>query len=141
MKIKIDENARLVINHCGVDEQVVERELLNRLIASGYVSNDVDWSGAALDEALDVLPEEEGSFFCVVAEVLGSRGLDASTLDALSKCIVMGDGDCEECGAEMDIDTDATEWHYESEDGYPKQVIDSETYVCPVCGRRIVKRY
>ena len=141
MKIKIDENARFVINHCGVDEQIVERELLNRLIASGYVSADIEWNGTILDEALDVLPEEEGAYFCVVAEVLGSKGLDASTLDALSKCIIMGEGDCEDCGGEMDIDPDETEWHYEYEDGYPKYVVTSETYVCPICGKRIVRKY
>ena len=140
MRIKIDDNLKKVaaaIQLAPLDLSIFARLLCQKLIASDILSDVPDNYGLTMIQATARARVYDVVF--VLIEYLGIPALDMDTFDAFCRCVVIGDGDCPECGGELAFLE--TEGH-ELNDGdyfHPNTYeIDQYVYKCRHCGE-IVK--
>lgn len=136
MKIKIDDNLKKVaaaINLDAMDLNIFSTLLCKKMIVAGLLADEPANYGLAIIQAT-----EKAHVFDVVSvliEYLGIPAMKMETFDAFCDCIVMGDGDCPECGGELEFSE--TEGHELNDGDYytPNSYeIDNYVYRCRECG-------
>ena len=138
----------------GNDMKIKESEQLNVLAtASGKTANqvsDIIVSELIKRQMIDETPENWGGTIgeCVkrdiyvseVVEVIRATGLSvvkSKHYDAFVECVLIGDGDCSECGGDMEV-TDG-EYKQTGGDGYitpPEYTALWEEKTCTNCGHK-----
>lgn len=107
------------------------------MVNGGFLKDDPDNYGCMLSEVV------HGKVFAV-AEVLtnifGLSQMPCGLWDKIFGCIVIGDGDCPECGGQMELyDYRGHEMPSGDRDLPPEYVTEWEQWRCPVCGHIIEK--
>lgn len=140
MRIKIDDNLKKVaaaIQLAPIDLSIFARLLCQKLIASNILSDVPDNYGLTMIQATGRARVYDVVFALI--EYLGIPALDMDAFDAFCRCVVIGDGDCPECGGELSF---VENEGHEINDGdylHPNTfIIDKYVYKCRHCGE-IVK--
>jgi len=139
MKIKIDDNLKKVaaaINLDAVDLNIFSKLLGNKMVVSGLLVDDPENYGLPV-----IMATGNAHVFDVVSaliEYLCVPAMTMETFDAFCDCIVMGDGDCPECGGELKFfENEGRELH-DGDYYVPNSFIPEKTvYKCRVCGSTI----
>lgn len=133
MKIKIDENLQIVAKRAGKDNEIMARELAEFLMNAEMVKDEPLYYGATIAEMNENTPVSKA---VSVLHQLGIENVNDETYNAFTKCVIMGDGDCPDCGGwEEEWETTGHEIKWLDRDIQPDYIIDSITYRCPMCGR------
>ena len=140
MRIKIDDNLKKVaaaIQLAPIDLSIFARLLCQKLIASNILSDVPDNYGLTIIQATGRARVYDVVFALI--EYFDIPALDMDTFDAFCRCVVIGDGDCPECGGELAfVETEGHEikdGDYEHPNTY---FVDKYVYQCRHCGE-IVK--
>lgn len=139
MRIKIDENLAIVAARANREPAEVANILINEMMNAGLVKGENEDCGLSVKEYVD-----GGTPLGTIVDIIKKTGIERvndTTYDAFLECIVMGDGDCPECGGEMFL-TDSV--GHEVSNGYdtaPSWVVDWELFACCVCGHEIKHNY
>lgn len=115
---------------------VVAVELCERFVESGMLKDDKDFYGQPFIFATG--PQYVTDICAVLREYLYVTTVKTDVFDAVCNLVVMGDGDCPECGG--DLQFIETEGHDEPSGNYdvpPSYEIDRYVYKCTVCGETI----
>jgi len=139
MKIKIDDNLKKVaaaINLDAMDLNIFSTLLCKKMIVAGLLADDPANYGLTV-----ILATGDAHVFDVVSvliEYLGIPAMKMETFDAFCECVVMGDGDCPECGGELEYcETEGRELH-DGDYYVPNSFIAERTvYRCRECGSLI----
>jgi hypothetical protein len=139
MRFKIDDNlkeAAAAIQLSPIDLSIFARLLCQKLIASNILSDVPDNYGLTMIQATGRARVYDVVFALI--EYLGIPALDMDTFDAFCRCVVIGDGDCPECGGELEhIENEGHEikdGDYLTPNTY---VVDKYVYRCRECGETI----
>ena len=142
MKFKIDSNLNVVVA-AMVEPKPVETvavELCARFADSRMIDNDPDNIGRPVIEAAG--PQYVRDICAILAGYLyfdQTRSIHCDIFDAFCRLVIIGDGDCPECGGELQfVETEGHEikdGDYYTPNSY---VIDKYVYRCAECGE-IVK--
>lgn len=137
MTIRESENLKMLAEAAGTDVKRFTRKLEKAIEKIGIgVDDEANWGGTIEDclfEETLVLDIVEVLHECGISDVRDYH------YDAFMSLVIMGDYDCPECGAEMDL----VDGEYEySGDGYLEErqrVTKWESYICPNCGAKLIK--
>ena len=138
MKLKIDDNlkkvAAAVATEC--DLSIISHLLGEKLVSSEIIADVPENYGLTIMEAAAKVQAYKVVF--TLAEYLGTPSMSMEVFDAFCACVVMGDGDCPECGGNLHFF--GTDGH-EGRDGdyeHPNSwIVDKYVYKCPVCGEEV----
>ena len=138
MQFKIDERLKVVAAAMvePKDPATVAVELCARFVDAGMITDDPDKYGCSFIEMTG--PQYVFDICKVLAGYLygdKSRSIQSGVFDALCRVTVLGDGDCPECGGELEFVE--TEGHELNDGDYyiPNSYeIDCYVYRCRVCG-------
>lgn len=143
MKFKIDNNLLNVARaKCGdpvTDAPEFSKALCARFVNAGMIDDTPDNYGESVLIATG--PRYVSDICKVLAGFLygdESRSIPDDVFDAFCRLIVMGDGDCPNCGGELKFDEtighELKDGDYYTPNSY---VIDYYVYHCPICGETI----
>lgn len=140
MILKQDKNLAIIANRAGKAVPDVAYILTNGLLNAGLIKDDEEYYGVALKDCVD------GSTpVATIVDILKHTGMatvNDTAYDAFVECIVMGDGDCPECGGEMELwDCRSHEIPSHDRDVPPDYETDWEQWRCPICGHVIEKDF
>ena len=133
MRIRDDKNLQLLAEAAGVESKEMGEAILKSLLAYDSEIDNEDNYGLDIVNVLD-----EDIPLSKLGQILDEAGLcrrNEEIMDAFFACRLMGDGDCPECGSEMNyndtIGHEDNDGDYYTPNGY---IVDYEVYVCPNCG-------
>lgn len=139
MKLKIDDNLKKVaaVTECEpMDYELFSRLLCKKLISENLLEDSESNYGLSMIEATG-----KATALNVVSTLviyLGTPHISMDVFDAFCNLIVIGDGDCPECGGVLElVGTDGHEIHdgdYLTPNTY---VADKYNYKCRVCGNEL----
>ena len=136
MQFKIDDNLKKVaaaIQLAPIDYNIFSDLLCRKMIVETIIADIPDNYGTSVIKAAG--KSRVFDVVSVLIEYLGVSNLDMDTFDAFCNCVVIGDGDCPECGGELE--------HVENEGHEIKDgdyltpntyVVDKYVYRCRECG-------
>lgn len=99
MILKQDKNLAIIANRAQKDSADVAYILTQGLLNAGLIKDDEEYYGVALKDCVD-----SSTPVATIVDILKQTGMatvNDTAYDAFVECIVMGDGDCLECGGEM----------------------------------------
>lgn len=130
MKIKSDENLIYLSNLAGKQPEEISSAIIKWLFSQGVIEDDTDCCNCALDECIPgTMP------VCQIVDFLDSLSISGEGFNSFLKCTIMGDGDCPECGGEMEIvDTVGYEIPSSDYDLPPDYIAEYDILRCPICG-------
>lgn len=133
MRIKESENLKTLATLSGKTANQVSETIVTELINRKIIEDIPDNWGLPVSECYerDVTVSE----FAGVIRSIGIAVVRSEHLDALLECILIGSGDCPECGGEMEV-TDG-EYKQTGGDGYltpPEYTPLWEEKTCTHCG-------
>ena len=141
MRFKIDNNFTSICRlHPEFPEikpaSAIAEELAAAYLDAGIIKDEYIIYGSTFIDAAG--HNQMFAILDVLTKYFGIEGIRPETWDALCACILMGDGDCPECGGELRfLETeghklnDGDRW---TPDSYE---IDNYVYRCAVCGETI----
>lgn len=136
MRFKIDENLTRVAAAKASDPETVSVELFGRLVDRGMIEDPADRWGESVLVAIG--PHYIKDVCALLAGFLygdESRTVPADIYDAFCALIVWDDGDCPNCGGELEFVR--TEGHEINDGDYytpNSYVVDFYVYRCVECG-------
>lgn len=137
MKIKIDNNLELLARIAGKGTKETAEKLAELVEQAAEMPIDEFAYGMNIFE----LALEEGwmhsKTFYAMFDVLGIDSVSVRAYEALRKCIIIGDGDCPECGGNLEF---ADEDNNGEPFGSPDYNWKTRTYRCKLCGEEVVKQ-
>lgn len=139
MHIKIDNNFKTVAQQLADYPEIrpaeqVSAELGAALEKAGIIEDIPDLYGKRLaDAACDQLVQD---VYAVLAAFLGKKSVSCVVWDAYCNAIVMGDGDCPECGGHIRREDAVGHELHDGDYMTPNSYI-VDYYVCPVCGAHV----
>lgn len=140
MKFKIDNNLeRLASIWCIAERPELEKfsaELCAHLVHAGIIEDTPDNWGESVLIAMG--PQYVKDVCDLLSGFLKVSRIHTDTFDAFCSLIVMGDGDCPNCGGELKLKD--TIGHELNDGDYftpPSYVVDYYEYECPICGETI----
>ena len=140
MTIKQDKNLAVIANRARKNISDVAYILTQGLLNAGLIKDDEEYYGVALKDRVD----GETPVFTIV-DIIKQTGIETvvdTDYDAFCECIIMGDGDCPECGGEMELwDCRGHEISSGNRDLPPNYVTEWEEWCCPYCGHTIEKDF
>ena len=140
MILKQDENLAVIANRAQKDVAEVAHILTQGLINAGLIKDDEEYYGLTIKECVDGDTPVK-----TIVDIIQQTGITIvvdTDYDAICKCVVMGDGDCPECGGEMELwDCEGHEISSGDRDVPPEYVHDWEQWRCPVCGHTFEKDF
>lgn len=140
MILKQDANLAIVAARANKHTADVAYILTNGLLNAGLIKDDTEYYGVSLKECID--GETPLATLIDVIKQTGIERVNDTTYDAFMECIVMGDGDCPECGGEMEIwDCETHEIPSGDRDVPPDYATDWEQLRCPICSHIIEHDY
>lgn len=134
MKIKESKELIRLAKKAGRSTSKFAAKLVTELVARNVIDNDPDNWGNQLVKCYD----GSDTLVFVIAEILQSCGIVDATIDdlaAFDALVLLGDGDCPECGGEME--TIDSESKHTFGDGYlteKEYEVLWETKKCRHCG-------
>ena len=138
MRFKIDNNFKTVCRlHPEFPEikpaTAISEELAAAFLDAGLFKDDESNYGETF---IDVAGHNQMfSILDVLTKYCGVEGIRPETWDALCACILMGDGDCPECGGELEfVETEGHELNDGDRWTPNSYIIDNYIYRCAVCG-------
>lgn len=133
MILKQDKNLAVIANRAQKDISDVAYILTQGLLNAGLIKDDDEYYGVALKDCVD----GETPVLTIV-DIIKQTGIATvidTDYDAFCECIVMGDGDCPECGGKTELwDSMTHEISSHDRDIPPEYKIDWEQWRCPICG-------
>lgn len=140
MKFKIDNNLeRLASIWCIAERPELEKfsaELCAHLVHAGIIEDTPDNWGESVLIAMG--PQYVKDVCDLLAGFLKVSRIHTDAFDAFCRLIVMGDGNCPNCGGELKfsetIGHELKDGDYYTPNSY---VIDYYVYHCPICGEII----
>ena len=134
MRIKEREHLKYLATQSGKQANQVSETIVTELINRKIIADISDNWGCPLSDCYqrDVTVAE----FAGVIRSIGISVVRSEHLDALLECVLIGSGDCPECGGEMEV-TDG-EYKRTGGDGYitePEYTPIWEQKTCTHCGR------
>lgn len=140
MILKQDANLAIVAARANKHAADAAYILTNGLLNAGLIKNDTEYYGLALKDCIN--GETPLATLVDVIKQTGIERVNDTTYDAFMECIIMGDGDCPECGGEMEIwDSSGHEIPSGDRDVPPDYVTDWVQLRCPICGHIIEHDY
>lgn len=140
MILKQDKNLAVIANRAQKDIADVAYILTQGLLNAGLIKNDDEYYGVALKDCID--GKTPVATIVDIIKQTGMATVNDTAYDAFCGCIVMGDGDCPECGGEMELlDCRGHEISSGDQDVPPVYVTDWEQWRCPICGHTIEKDF
>lgn len=141
MKLKNNETLAYVANHCGKPAGTVAVAIIDGLKKAGFLVDDPVNYDCMLSEAI-----QGDATVAAVSEIfkkaLGVTVLSCTMWDFICGCVVIGDGDCPECGGEMQLyDYRGHETGHPDPYTEPEYTTDWEQWRCPICGHIIEKDF
>ena len=141
MKFKIDKNLNVVAaaKVAPVDPETVAVELCARFIDSGMIEDLTDNFGVTV---IQLTGDKLVSDVCAGLSTFlfgECRAIHCDVFDAFCHLVILGDGDCPDCGGTMEL---IEERGHEKSNGYyipPDFIVEEQEYRCPVCGKTIIK--
>ena len=137
MKLKNNETLAYVANHCGQKPDYVGCKIITGLVNAGFLIDDPDNYGCMLSESI----QGDAKVFDVAEifkQALGVPVLGSDLWDNVNGCVVMGDGDCPECGGELRfVETEGHEINDGDRYTPNSYIVDNYVYVCRNCGEII----
>lgn len=135
MKIKKDEHLQVLAEASGQPANKVTTKIIAELISNGIIEDDSENWGYPIGECYvtDVTVKK----MVGVLHAVGITSVHNVHMEALLGCILIGDGDCPECGGEMEP-TDG-EYHRVGGDGYNTPLEYAPTWeekTCRHCGHK-----
>lgn len=136
MILKQDKNLAVIAERAQKDIAEVAYILTQGLLNAGLIKDDDEYYGVALKDCVD------GSTpVSTIVDIIKQTGIAAvidTDYDAFIECIVMGDGQCPECGGFLRL-ADYEGHKLNDGDYYMPDtfVIDEYIYRCPICGYEI----
>lgn len=123
MRLKENNALNYIAERAGVKAWRLEKWLADELEKDNVLIDETDCYGAEVGEWVDDLTEATEALHAV-----GVKDVTAEDLQQVGKLVIMGEGDCPECGCQMELTDGKYIW---DTDGYiPKW----EEYTCPNCG-------
>lgn len=137
MRIKIDKNLAIVANRAGKDANEMSKIIVDALLDAGFIEDEDDCYGLLMAYVVLGINETNG----MLAKI-GINQIDLSVFSAFSQCVIIGDGDCPECGGEMELEEcSGREVPSVYGDVPPDYETDYEKRCCSICGYTIEKDY
>ena len=139
MRIKIDKNLQVVADRAGKDVNDMSYVMANALMIAGLIKDDEEYYGCSV---LDCNGDTPVLTIIDVMHEIGVENVNDTTYDAFAACIIIGDGDCPECGGTMELwDCEGYEVSSGDRDLPPDYVTECEKWRCPICGHIIERDY
>lgn len=139
MRIKIDENLRIIANRANRPEEIISIVLATMLENLNLVEGIEENYGEAIKDCAGV-DEKEVIAFVEVLHAIGIDNVNDTTFEALCNCIVIGYGDCPDCGGELElIDEKYRTKHINDPYLEPERIVEYQRWRCPICGREVEK--
>lgn len=139
MKFKIDKNLKRLAVEMSADPVVVADKLCKHFIAAGIFADNEGNYGCPVLEAAG--PQYVKDICALLAGFLyndASRSIPSDVFVAFCDLIVMGEGDCPECGGSLKfVETEGHELKDGDRDTPNSYIIDKYVYKCRVCGEII----
>lgn len=132
MKIRNDENLQRLAEVAGVAPKTMSKRIASNLIKYDETIDDDSYWQSKISELFS-----GDTPICNIAKILDKCGIKyrtEETVDAFFNCIIMGDGDCPECGGNLDYEENG---HYLDDGDYytpPTWVVDEYICTCSNCG-------
>lgn len=124
MKIKRNNNLILLADKSGnKDLEKFSAMLIEGLVKRGVIEDSDDFYGKTLKEC----PEARIADIVETLHEIGIEQVSDEDFNAMISLVFMGEGDCPECGGDIEVigggarDIDTGEYEYEDE-------------ICPICG-------
>lgn len=139
MKIKIDKNLQVVADRAEMNVNDMSYVMANALLNAGLIKADEEYYGVTVAECNGQTPV---ATITDVMHEIGVKRINNTTFDAFASCIILGDGDCPECGGEMGL-WDCKGREISNIDRYlePTYIPEWEEWRCPICGHIIERDY
>ena len=130
----------VLANRAQKDSADVAYILTQGLLNAGLIKDDSEYYGMALKDCVD-----GETPVATIVDILKQTGMatgNDTAYDAFVECIIMGDGDCEECGGEMQLLDCETHTVSSCDRDVPPDIItDWEKLRCSICGHTIEHDY
>ena len=143
MRFKIDKNlltvARASENFPEITPAAeVAETLCRKFIDAGLIEDaPIVWGTTVAEETFNCLVSDVCKVLC---DYLGVASVSSDVFDAFCKVVILGDGDCPECGGKMMLLD--TEGHDEKHPVYGWEwITDCYVFECLNCGEIIKKNY
>lgn len=134
MKLKNNETLAFVANYCQRPAAELANAIIDGLIKAGFLTDEPKIYGLMLSEAIS----GNATVFSVtetIKQALAVPVINSTLWDKVCGCVVMGDGDCPECGGELRfVETEGHEINDGDRLTPNSYEIDKYVYICPVCG-------
>lgn len=133
MRLKKDDNLAYIAKCANRPIEELSHNIVTTLWEHGAVCDDEENYGCRLIDCI----ESEFSIFGILDLLMAVTGLEDITCDmfkTICDCTIMGDGDCPECGGEMEYITGECHRTNVGQDEEPEYTMDSETFRCHACG-------
>jgi len=137
MRIKESKYLSSLAKEANMTEDQLSETLINELVSRELISDDEANYGSELLDCLE--PDTSVSDVVNVLNNVGIKDVKSKHINHLLSMIIIGDGECPDCGGEMEtIDAD---YRYTGGDGYltPLEYESIwEEKVCRNCGKKII---
>lgn len=140
MILKQNEDLAVIANRAQKDIADVAYILTQGLLNVGLIKDDDEYYGVALKDCID--GDTPVATIVDIIKQTGMATVNDNAYQAFCECIVMGDGDCPECGGEMEFwESGGHEISSGDRDVPPEYTTDWEHWRCPICGHIIEKDF
>ena len=106
MKIRESKELRYIANAAGRTTEDAADVMIEAMIKNGIIYEDPEIWGQEVGENLERGVNEPDVTLKNLVDVVKATGIETVTsrhIEALTKLVLMGNGDCPECGGEMEV--------------------------------------
>ena len=137
MKIKNDKSLRHLADVAGVTPETMSKRLVRNLLKfDERIEDDCNW-GLYVSDLIDY--ETLTSDIAKLLDRCGIKRRTIADVRAFFDCVVMGDGECDECGGNVEVEEIGHYVHNSRDyDSPPDFIVDEYVYICQHCGERKV---
>lgn len=132
MKVQETESLKILARKAKKDPKAFSYEVYEELEKSNLLDGSGEYWGHPVKDCIE---DKAVVFFMEALERLGVHPSSAN-IDLLFSLIIMLDGDCPECGSDLEVDEEKTEYKHVFGDGYNDPMEYEpifEAYKCTCC--------
>lgn len=133
MKLKINDKLAYIAKCANKPIGELSHSIAHALLDNGLVRNDEENFGHRVFECI----EDDAPVYTVVKVLMDATGLNKITcdvFDSFCKCMLLGDGECPECGGEMECVNGNYKRIEGTQGSEPEYMPINEDFACAVCG-------
>lgn len=134
MKVQVTKNSVKLASKANVQTSYFCETFAESLLKRGAIGDFTDNYGYSVEEALN----EETPVTAVVLAIqdAGIENVTCEDYTTALKCLIIGDGECPECGGEMDVIDEEEKIWQQDYDSEPQHTIIWQEKQCECCGYR-----